>query len=208
MIQTEAKTVRVERSGVGSREAVSALLVLGLTLAALLAGWMLRDSVEGRMRSYSDQSGLSLRYPAAWQIDTSGAQQGQVQVSDSAAGRHPTTYAVRSITVDASAPVTEVLGLVSDSLAAERGRDLTAYKVFSVSAGQTIKGLPAATTRYVFVNTPSGVFRDFVPAVVLGEDYLVHRGDKVYVFSLHAMEDNFAEAQAGFNSFVESAQLP
>ena len=206
MIQADATPT--PRQGISALEVLSGLLVLALTLAALLAGLLLRNSVESRVKTYSDPSGWSLQYPDGWQVNATDAERGIVRVRDLTSGRFPTTIEVRRVVVDASAPATETLGFVSDSLSTDRGRELTAFKVFSVRGDLTLKDRPAAESRYVFVNAPTTAFQENVPAVVMGKDYLIHKGDKVYIFTLHATEPNFDAAQSTLDRVVEGAELP
>ena len=77
-----------------------------------------------------------------------------------------------------------------------------------MTPNQTVKGLPASKIRYVYVNVPAGILQESLPTVVLGSAYLVRKEGNVYVFDVRAAEDNYDEALAMFERFVESAQLP
>jgi hypothetical protein len=189
-------------------DTISALLVLALTLAALLAGLLLRDSVESRTKTYTGAGGLTVRYPQTWQLDDSDAANGSVLVRNRVAGGFPTTLQLQRVAVDASAPVTDVLALVANDMAVNRGQDLTAFKVFDITPGLTVKGLPASAARYVYVDVPEGALRESLPSVVLGDDYLVRKGGTVYVFTLNATESRRADALPLFDRFVASAELP
>lgn len=205
-----------------TNERLSALLVVLITMAALIGGLLLRNSVEGATRSFATPYNLTIAYPDGWRIDSSDPN--RVIVREAGSGRFPTTFEVASILVDASAPVSQVLGTVSQGLAAGRGTDLTAYKVLDIQTVEVrngeqvqvnnapvplmIKGLPAIKTRYAYVTTPSSVFTEGLPTVVVGTDYLIHKGDRVYVFTAQSTEDNEADALARFDQFVLDARLP
>jgi hypothetical protein len=184
------------------------LIVVGMTVVALILGLLLRNSVETRTRSYTDPTGLSISYPDGWQIKEAEAEGESVQVSNLTGGGFPTTFEVSRVAVEPSAPVTEVLALVGNDLALNWGRDRTAFKVFEVTPNQMVKGLPASRIRYVYVDVPAGILQESLPTVVLGSAYLVRKEGNVYVIGLRAEEDNYDEATARFERFVESAILP
>lgn len=205
-----------------TNERLSALLVVMITVAALIAGFLLRNSVEGATRSFATPYNLTIAYPDGWRIDSSDPN--RVVVREAGSGRFPTTFEVASILVDASAPVTQVLGTVSQGLAVSRGTDLTAYRVLDIQTvevrngeqvmlnGQpvplTIKGQPAIKTRYAFVTTPTSAFTEGLPTVVVGRDYLIHKGNRVFVFTAQSTEENEANTSARFEQFVQDARLP
>ena len=56
---------------------------------------------------------------------------------------------------------------------------------------------------FVYVNTPSNALQGNIPSVMLGEDWLVLKGDKVYVFTLHSTQANRDTALPLFEKFVE-----
>ena len=199
-----------------TNERVSALLVVLVTLVALVAGFLLRNSAESATKSFTTPYNLTVAYPDGWRINDSDAAN-RVVMSEPGSGRFPTTFEVASIVVDASAPYTDVFGSVGQNLATSRGSDLTAYKVLDIQnqvvengnkAPLTIKGLPAMITRYAYVNAPSNVFGQGIPTVVVGTDYLLRKGNRVYVFTVQSTEDNEADAKARFERFVQDANIP
>ncbi|MCS6774093.1 MAG: hypothetical protein RMM31_10980 [Anaerolineae bacterium] len=190
------------------RDQWSAALAIVVTVAALLAGLALRASVESRVRTYSNPSGLSFQYPDGWQIDAREADLGLIRVRYMAAAEYPTTFELRWIAVDPAMEDVDALSFAANQLAINRGREHLAFKVLDVQSRQTIKGLPASTTSYVLVEDSSGLMRQNLPAVVLGEDIGVRKGERVYIFSWLASEGNRAQTEAAFRAFVESAKLP
>jgi hypothetical protein len=188
---------------------VSTLLVVGITLLALLLGLFLRNSVDARTVAYTDPAGVGIKYPDTWHLDDSQAAGGIVRVTAARTGGSPTAFEVQRVVVDASVPTTATLTNVANDLAATRARDLTAFKLFSITTKDVqIKGQPGAKTEYVYVTNPGSAIRQTIPTVMLGEDWLVHKGGNVYVFSYQATEANRDEARSLFEKFVESAQLP
>ena len=199
-----------------TNERVSALLVVLVTLAALIAGFLLRDSAESATRSFTTPYNLTVAYPDGWRINDSDAAN-RVVMSEPGSGRFPTTFEVTNVVVDASAPFTDVLGTVGQNLATSRGADLTAYKVLNIQ-NQTgdannrtplmIKGLPAMITRYAYVSTPNSVLTEGLPTVVVGTDYLLRKDARVYIFTVQSTEENEADARARFERFVLDARIP
>lgn len=205
MVTTVTTATPAPRSTTNER--VSALLVVLVTLAALVVGFLLRDSAESATRSFTTPYNLTVAYPEGWRINDSDAAN-RVVMSEPGSGRFPTTFELTSVVVDASAPYTDVLGTVSQNLAASRGTGLTAYSVLDIQSNQTVKGLPATITRYAYVSTPNSVFAEGIPTVVVGTDYLVRKDGRVYVFTVQSTEENEADAKARFERFVQNARIP
>lgn len=190
------------------RERASALLTLLVTIIAASAGLLWRDAVESRTRSYADPSGLTIQYPERWRINTANADLGIVQVSDPFAPGYPTTIELRRLPVSADASDEDALATAANTLALNRARELTAYRLLELRDGQRIHGLAAARANFAFVHNPAGLFQERLPVVVLGEDVMLRRGDQVFVFSLFAEQENYPRAQARFQAFVEAVRLP
>jgi hypothetical protein len=199
-----------------TNERVSALLVVLVTLVALIAGFLMRNAAESATRSFKTPYDLTIAYPEGWRINDADAAN-RVIMSDPGSGRFPTTFEVENVVVDATASFTDVLGSVGQSLATSRGTDLTAYKVLDIQNQRvengnrvplTIKGLPAMITRYAYVSTPRSVLTEGIPTVVVGTDYLLLKGNRVYVFTVQSTEENEAEAKARFERFVQDAIIP
>lgn len=193
---------------INTRDRVSALLAVIVTLVAILAGLLWRNMVEARTRSYADPSGVTIEYPESWRLDATGADIGLIRVSDTLAPEYPTTFELRWLPVAADATDEDALATALNTLALNRGRDLSAFKLLDSQTGQTVKELPGAAASFVFVHDPAGMFQQGIPAVVLGDDLLARKGDRVYVFSLLAARGNRALAEQRFGAFVDSARLP
>lgn len=193
---------------INARDRLSALLTILVTLIALLAGSLLRNAVESRTKTYADPSGVAVTYPAAWRLDSSDAAGGVVRVTDAESTAYPTVFQVRWIAVDPAAKDDEVLAAVANTLALNRGQELTAFKMFDLTAGQVVKGLPGAISSFVFVDTSGDPFQEKLPTVVLGDDQLARKGNRVYVFSMLSTEGARTQHLPMFGAFVESAKLP
>jgi RsiW-degrading membrane proteinase PrsW (M82 family) len=186
----------------------SALLTLLVAAGAVIAGLLWRDGVESRTRSYTDPSGLIIQYPARWQISIANADLGIIQFSDLLELGYPTTFEVRQLPVSVDATDGEALTTAANTLALNRARDLTAYRLLELESEQVLRGLAAARATFAFVHTPANPFQDSLPVIVLGEDIMMRKGDRVFVFSLFAAKENYPRAQERFRAFVEAAQLP
>ncbi|MDQ6694010.1 MAG: hypothetical protein M3014_06270 [Chloroflexota bacterium] len=208
MINTKVLTTHKVSAHVSTQDTISLVMVTILTLLALIAGLLLRNSVESRTRSYTDPSGVVVQYPDTWQLDATAAAQGTLAMHDTQAPDFPTTFELRRTAVAPKATDKAALSSVADTLALNRGRTSTAYKLFNVTQGQSIKGLPAASADYVYVKVPNGVLQSNLPAVVLGKDYLLRKGAKVYTLGLQATQSNMEQATQLFDKFIASAQLP
>lgn len=190
------------------RDQWSAALAVVVTLVALLAGLALRNSVESRTQTYSSPSGLSFQYPEGWRIDAREAEFGLIRARHLSASGYPTTFELRWVAVDPAMEDVDAIAFALNQLAINRGREHLAFKVLDTQSRQTVKGLPAGRSSYVFVEDSGGLMQQSLPVVVLGEDVSVRKGDRVYVFSWLATEGNRAQTEAAFRAFVESAKLP
>lgn len=208
MIDTTALTTRKMSTRLNTQDTISIVMVTTITLVALIAGVLLRNAAESRTRGYTDPTGVTVQYPDTWQLDTSLAAQGTLTMRDMQAAGFPTTFELRRTAVDPKAGDTTALSSVADTLAINRGRSLTAFKLFNVTPSRNVKGLPATKANYVYVKVPAGMLQDNLPAVVLGRDYLLRKADKVYTFSLQAAQSNLDQAAPLFDKFVASTQLP
>ncbi len=195
------------------RTGLSTTLVILITLAALAVGFFLRNSVVTATKSYTTPYRATVSYPDGWRVDAADANN-RVTFSDPGSGRFATMLELSSVLVSASATDTETLGTVSQSVSTSRGSDLTAYRVLSIDGNSkgkgfpTVKGLPAIKTTYAFVSTSNNAFSNSLPTTVIGRDYLVRKGDRVYIFTVQSTEANQDDASADFDRFVDSAQLP
>jgi hypothetical protein len=97
--------------------------------------------------------------------------------------------------------------MVLNNASVARAQGVTAYRLFGIGAARDIKEQPTMEARYVYVADSGDPFFQRTPAVVLGLDVALQRGETVYVFSLLSAHDDFDEAERGFLRFVESARV-
>ena len=196
-----------QRFRVNHHDRASLILTLVVTAIALIAGLVLRGAIESYTKGYKTPQGVLIEYPDTWQLNTTDAS-GVVRAKDSAAQNFATTLELRVVSVDSAAKDNEALSYAANQVALNRGQEQSNFKVFDLTAGQTIKGLPAATSSFVFVSDTSSALQEGLPVVVLGDDTLVRKGGTVYIFSALSTEENHAQATAQLKAFVDSAQLP
>jgi hypothetical protein len=215
------RMIRDFRKNVNPMDTTSLLLTIGVTALALILGLFLMNYVTGATKSYTDATGVKLAYPSSYTLSDSGAATGTagdiVVSSGIQSGDVSTKFLLSRVAVDASAPSTTTLGLVANDRTTTNGRELNAFKVLS-SSGFTgkdkdkkpimINGLPGYKVQYVYVTSSANPLNGSIPKVIIGDDWLVLKGDKVYIFSVQSTEANRAAALPLFENFVNSAVLP
>lgn len=163
-------------------------IVWALVVVLLVAGWLVKGSVEGRTESFS-AGGVSLRYPATWTRQT-GPDELLSAADLLSSAQAPTGVTVRQV------PVSEVgrdLASLTDVALAwttGRGEGLLAYRPLGVEE-TTVNGQAAVRLDYAYV--PQGSVSS-VPAVARAQDYLIQQGDTVTIITL-AADANVFEAE-------------
>jgi hypothetical protein len=193
---------------INNHDRISLILTLAVTAIALIAGLALRSAVESRTKAYKTSEGVTIHYPESWRLNTADASSGVVSARDSAAQSFATTLELHVVGVDTAAKDDEALSFAVNQVALNRGQGQSSFKIFGLVPGQTIRGLPGATSSFVFVSDTSSAMQEGLPVVVLGDDTLVRKGGAVYIFSAESTEENHAQATTQLKAFVDSAQLP
>lgn len=197
---TAAKAVQAPAS---SKHGYAEWPVILLVALALLAGWATMSYAENQVEPYS-ADGLSLSYPAHWM--PSRPTDGSLRFRDTQAGGVPATITLRPAIACAADVAAAAVAAEADGLALNRGRNLTAYSALS-SDGSAFRGQPARRTAYAYVEDNANAFLQRLPVVMLGEDLVTYQGGRVYVFSLQAPQDSFAEAQRRFVALLNSVSF-
>lgn len=216
-----SRMMRDLRKNVNSMDTTSLILTFCVTILALILGMFIMNSVVGATTTYTDKTGVKVTYPSNYTLSDSGAATdtaGDIVVSSGIkSGDVSTKMQLTRVKVDANTPATATLGLVANDRATTNGSQLNAFKVLS-SSGFTgkgeektplmINGMPGYKVQYVYVTSSANPLSGSIPKVIVGDDWLVRKGDMVYVFTLLSTEANRAAAQPLFESFVNSAVLP
>lgn len=180
--------------------------VIGVVVVALLLGWGVMALAQGQRGTYADErTGLTVRYPQGWLLKA--GENFAFQAVDPASGDFKTTYQVRLMPIDATAAVTPTLASVLNNASLARAREGTAYRLLDIVEGQEVDGQPTMEASYVYVVESSNLFTQRLPVVILGLDVAMARGDRAYIFSLLASQDNFKKAEPAFRQFVKSAEI-
>ena len=180
--------------------------VIGTLVVALLLGWAVMVLAEGQTSVYTDaESGVVLRYPQGWFLKDD--ENLIFQALDPGSGAFKTTYQLRLWPVEVTASPTATLAAVLNDASLVRAQEGIAYRLFDIVPGEEKDGQPTMEATYVYVVDSFDLFAQHMPEVVLGLDIAVGTDEGVYVFSLLAGQDAFAEAEKQFRKFVQTAEL-
>jgi hypothetical protein len=183
--------------------------------ASLLLGLLLRSATLARTDTVSPQgSGVSLAYPARWVVLDAAAEAG------AATGGAPASLAPVLSVADLNnggafgaqarvfvVPRGDLLGdLQAGEVPAPGGTPLDAATAWSLRREQslvgyrvlgmapaTVQGREAVEIEFAYLAEPAGAAGGAMPALVRGVDALVPGGDRFYVLSVAAEEDEFGQ---------------
>lgn len=175
----------------------SVILVIGLTLVALFAGRLLKDTLENQTFVY-EHAGIKAEITRGW-----GVQNGIQGENMLFATSDPFDLTHRYIVTALPAAVDHVLtdSVVTRNL--ERGLTLQNYQVLDQAAVK-IGGEPGFRVGYVYVDTPR---LSNVPVVIRGVDYYIAEKDRVLVVSLEDQSSRFEEVYPAFLKFLNKLRL-
>jgi len=175
-------------------------LVAGVTLVALLAGWLYKSSVENRSVQF-ENSGINAQTPQGWHNLTPQGDE-VLHVSDPLSSGFGTTYIVQRIPVEAGS----VVGQAASLLTLQRGQQLTAYRVLDQKP-VTVYGQAAYEMSYVFVESDPNLTHDKFPNIVHGLDYIYMSGDHVIVVTYWAEKHSYDYDLGRFQRFLRSLKF-
>ncbi len=179
--------------------------VVGVLVIALLLGWVVMALAESSTETFTaNQASLTVHYPTDWLIRESD--EVAFRAIDPASGAFKTTYEVQVVPIQATENPTPTLSVALNNASLARAGEYSAYRLFDVVRDKDLDGQPTMEATYVFVQKGSDLFRQDMPIVVLGLDIAVTEGERAYIFSLMAAEENFGEAEKDFRKFVRKAE--
>jgi hypothetical protein len=205
-------------------EGLTEWLVIGLVVLALIAGWVLKASIQGQTATFASET-LSVRYPVNWLLGKD--KEALFTVTDpDAFSTFKTTFSARIEPlgeveeqeyvfkvegVDASVkPLGEATGLnaAANRLVVRRSKDLKEYNVLSARA-TTLMGQEALAVEYAYVDSPRAGWATApsLPVVVRAVDTVTVKGDQVYVFTYAADAHIFAQEKGTLATILESVRL-
>jgi hypothetical protein len=174
--------------------------VIIITVVAVLAGWLIKNSVENRSVPFTG-SGISAQTPAGWM--TTKVQGNEIlHVSDLLSSGFGTTYTIESIPVATDATVDQVVSV----LTLQRGQSLNSYRVLEQQK-VTVIGRAAYEISYVYVESNPNLTHNEIPNIVQGLDYIFLNGDHAIVATYWADEKEYASDLGRFQRFLSSLKF-
>ncbi len=196
-----------ETPQINANDRTTLLLTIALVIVALAAGYGLKQSVEGRVNRAPAADGVVFAYPDGWRFDTSDAANATLSARDIVSPSYPTSITLRWVPVQAGEDNVAAFKRASRELAIAHARELTMYRPTEDPATIPIRGDVGTALSYAFIAN-GGALQSRIPAVVLGEDRLLRKGDRVYIFSLQAAEANLSQAYASLDTTIAQTILP
>jgi RsiW-degrading membrane proteinase PrsW (M82 family) len=193
------------QSDARGHDTVAAGATFAVAALALAGGLFARNLAESAVNTYQDASGVAISYPERWRIDKRALADGVLTMREPDTDGFPATFELRWTPVEATLDDKAAIGNAAGAIALSRAADKSAYKTYDLIMTH---GQPAATSAFVYVANRGGALDTSVPVVVLGEDRLIRKGGRVYVFSMQATEADIAQVRTAFERFVNSAALP
>ena len=180
-------------------------LVAGMVVAALLLGFWLKASVEGKTREVAVPGGVVISAPEKWVIET----RTQSVLDKPATETHRvlstwnpldpgTRYSVSLLPNSTGVDLATVASLRNF----QRAQSLTAYRVLEQTS-VVLHGREGYKVTFAFVDASA---KDRVPVVFEGIDYFFLDSDQVIVVSLETNEE-LSSASARFLDFAASVSL-
>jgi hypothetical protein len=206
------------------REGLTEWSVIGLVILALIAGWVLKVSIQGQTAPFASET-LSVRYPVDWLLGKDDEALFTVTDPDSLSTFKTTfnarveplgeveeqEYVFKVEGVDASVkPLGEVTGLnaAANRLVMRKNKELKEYNVLSARA-TTLMGQEALAIEYAYVDSPRAGWATApsLPVVVQAVDTVTIKGNQVYVFTYAAVANVFAQEKGTLAAILESVSL-
>jgi hypothetical protein len=193
-----ASTVSSKNASTDAR--LSNWAVIAVTLIALLAGMLFKNSVQNRSVSFSN-AGISAQTPQGWL--TSGVQGNIIlHVTDPQSSGFGTTYTIQNIPVATGASVDQVASM----LILERGQAMTAFRVLNQQK-VTVYGQAAYEIDYVYVESNPNLTHNQIPNIVRGMDYLFMNGGHAIIVTYWADEKAYISDLGRFQRFLGSVKF-
>jgi hypothetical protein len=176
------------------------LAVIAVTVLALLAGWLVKNSVESRSVPF-DVSGISAQTPQGW-LMTSTQGDEILHATNPFSSGFGTTYTLQNIPVASDATVGQAVSL----LILQHGQALTAFRVLEQKQ-VTVFGRAGYEVGYVFIESNPDLTHNEIPNVVQGLDYIFLNGDHAIVATYWADEKSFESDLGRFHQFLNSLKF-
>jgi hypothetical protein len=176
---------------------VTALIITIITLAALLLGWLLKNSIENRIQ-VQEHAGVRAEFPIGWKVET-GLNGEQFVFSGSDPFDSTLTYAVNLLPVSKDMKVSDLV--VTRNL--ERGQILSTYRVLDQEP-VVVNGKNAYSVHFAYVLAGSNAQ---LPQVIEGMDYYFFTQPRSMVVTLEEETSLFKDAQTRFMTFLQKVSM-
>jgi hypothetical protein len=174
--------------------------VIVITVAAVLVGWLIKNSVQNRSIPFAS-SGISAKTPEGW-LPTKAQGNEILHVTDPLASGFGTTYTIQNIPVAKDATVEQVVSM----LTLQRGQSLNSFRVLEQQP-VTISGRSAYEIGYVYVESNPNLTHNEIPNIVKGLDYIFLNGDHTVVATYWADEKEYTSDLGRFLQFLSSLKF-
>lgn len=184
------------------RRDLGVLIVVGL---ALLLGWLLREQVTTRMKTFQDDgSPLRVAYPARW-VESPSLQDVTMKVMDPFSdSSFKTTLTVETRELDPASPPT--LQALMDRRIDQRS-SLTGYYFIS-NEETTVDGQKAMNYTYAYVVQPVDQPRRVsLPVVVVTRETIVLGKDRSYYVTVAAPSNEFESSASTVQRIIQSVKV-
>jgi len=177
-------------------------LTIGVAIAALLAGLLLRSSVEGATQLFVDSAtGIAARYPAAWLLERGAPGADFVfRVEDPDALAFKTTLSVAIQPIGPNATVYDVAEL----LTLKQAQTLAAYHYLGLAPILLPNGTAATRLSYAYAASEADPFLGSVPAVVRADDVIVLSHGQAIVAGYQSDAQSYDANQTYFTAFLRT----
>ena len=179
-------------------------IVIGMTIIALLLGYMLKTATLGQTRTVTAGE-MTVELPAKWVVETAStglignSQSDHSKVLTAWDPLDPgTRYAVSSLPGGDSADLATMASLRN----LQRAQSLSAYRVLEQTE-VTLKGREGYKVSFAYVDASA---KDRPPVVYLGVDYFFPDGEHVIVATLETYHD-YPSALAKFQDFAAALTM-
>ena len=189
------------------RVAAGEWLVWLTVLLMLGAGLFLRDRIEGRTETFT-QDGVTLQYPTDWSLLADEEDFHIFHVIDPTSSvQFPTTVRVRRIPLGELGRGASSLGDVALSWSTRQGQKIPIYNVLQIQP-TTVARQPAIAVDYAHVAEPAmGGAAGSVPAVVRAQDILLQNEDTITVITFEASTDTYQQQLERWEKILASLDV-
>jgi hypothetical protein len=175
------------------------LAVVLLTVVALLAGWLLKTSVENRSQAFSSGN-ITAQIPAGW-LQLAPRDNQVLHITDRTSQGFGMTYMIQEEAV----PVDSQPGQIAGLWTMNSGSNLTAYRVLDQQE-VLVQGQKATEIDYVYVESGANLIRAVIPVVVKGQDFIFVSGSQAVIVTYRAELSAFDAGLGRFYRFLVSVR--